>query len=198
MDIWISFWTDSLKQTIWTHQNEGLPCARGVSLMHKLVWDCFYVELPAHASVSVCHSLQPLWTTWPRMWVSRLRGGWSWPIIRRCWDFCRWRQDRLTESNALRCTHTSFDQVELFTASAGTSVWEVSLWFSRQNSCHSIRRDLLVVILGLSRTSNSDKRTTQQPQARRRTARTHSEPFPKHTFTLLCIVVYESQCHYNR
>lgn len=55
----------------------------------------------------------------------------------------------------------------------------------------------VLVILGLSWTSNSDKRTTQQPQARRRTARTHSEPFPKRTFTLLCIVVYESQCHYN-
>lgn len=193
------FWTGSLKQTIWTNQNEGLPYVSSVLLMHKLVWDCFYVERPTHENVFVCHFLQPLWTIWPRTWVCQLREGWSWAIIRRCWDFCRWRRDRLTESK--HCKHT-FTRSQMHKhllrpdgapASAGTSVRGFSLIFKTRNSCHSIWRDLLVIL-------GSDKGTMQWLQARRRTprtARTHSEPFPKRTFTSLCIVVYESQCHYN-
>lgn len=160
LHVFNSFWTGSLKQTIWTKQNEGLPNASGVLLMHKLVWDCFYVDLLAHASVCVCRLLQPLWTIWPRTWVYRLREGWSWVIIRQCWDSSRWRQDRLTESNtpSHTFTHLLRPAGALYRVSRHKRR-EVFLWFPRQDSCHSIWRDLLV-ILGLSWTSNSDKRTS--------------------------------------
>ncbi len=85
-----------------------------------------------------------------------------------------------TPSHALRCTNTSSVQLELFSASAGTSVRGFTLIFKTRNSCHFIWRDLLV-ILGLSCTSNSDKRTMQRLQARRRT----QERIPSHFQNIL-------------
>ncbi len=115
--------------------------ASSALFMHKLVWDWFYVEHPTHENVFLCRFLQPLWTIWPRTWVCRLREGWSWAIIRQCWDFCRWRRDRLTESDHYKHTFTRSQMHKHLLRPAGAlqrirrhERERLLLWFSRQET----------------------------------------------------------------
>lgn len=144
------------------------PYASGGLLMLKLVWDCFHVErllmrmclcvvsssccgLSGQERGSVDSEKDEAGRSFGGAGTSAGGDGTGLlsPITTNTFTRSQIHKHLLRPAGALQCR-------EAFT-----------LILKTRNSCHSIWRDLLV-ILGLSCTSNSDKRTMQQLQARRR------------------------------
>lgn len=151
-------------------------------LMLKLVWDCFHVECPAHENVFV--SFPPAAVDYLAKNVSlstqrRMKLGDHSAVLGLLQvetGQAYWVRSLQTHLHTLTDAQTPPPTSWSSSVHPPARVWEAfTLILKTRNSCHSVWRDLLV-ILGLSCTSNSDKRTMQRLQARQRT----QERIPSH------------------